>query len=108
MAGVYGSQWTSWRGNLDDGLWLVGLQQFTRDEIAEAIEMIVLATDDEFAEPPNLPRFRSLCRRVQKRRRERETIDVPSIIGKPADRERARSWIKKCRQALRGNTKSQG
>lgn len=107
MAGVYGSQWTSWRGNLDDGLWLVGLDEFTRDEIAEAIEMIVLATDDEFAEPPNLPRFRSLCRRVQKRRRERVEAETPRP-DKPVDRKLARIWLDKCRQAIRGNTKSQG
>ena len=107
MSTIYGSQWISWRGVLDDGIWLVGLQPFSPDVVAEVLAMVVENQGGQFHEPPNLPRFQALCYQVTKNNRERAKFNAPPLIEKSVDREIARSEIHKCKQALSGKTTSQ-
>ncbi len=59
MAEIYGMTWETNYGQHDGGMWLVGLQGFTWEDLLHGIERC-LDTPSEF--PPNLPSFRQYCR----------------------------------------------
>ncbi len=59
MARVYGHRWVSGFGEADDGTWLDGLKGLLPEDLADGYRSMV--DSREFAWPPTLPEFRSLC-----------------------------------------------
>lgn len=59
MARIYGHRWTSGFGEADDGTWLTGLRGLAPDDIAAGYQRMIESS--QYAWPPSLPEFRSLC-----------------------------------------------
>lgn len=59
---IYGFKWTSSYGEKDDGTWLKGLSDVTKEEIGIGLEKC-RTSDDEW--PPTLPMFRDRCKAKQ-------------------------------------------
>lgn len=64
MSRIYGAAWVSGYGSSDDDTWLRGLHDFTPQDLAIGLEACTLQKPDEDGNlfPPNLPKFRALCR----------------------------------------------
>jgi len=95
MAEIYGMTWETNYGQQDGGMWLVGLQGFTWEDLLHGIEQC-LATPSEF--PPNLPTFRRYCYRPPV---------LPAYVRFPrpwANRELVKKSIAECRGILSGKT----
>lgn len=64
MARIYGVAWVSMFGAHDDDTWLRGLSDFTPQDLSIGLEACAKQTPDEDGNlfPPNLPKFRSMCK----------------------------------------------
>lgn len=64
MARIYGVAWVSMFGAHDDDTWLRGLSDFTPEDLSIGLEACAKQKPDEDGNlfPPNLPKFRSMCK----------------------------------------------
>jgi len=93
MAEIYGMTWETNYGQHDGGMWLVGLQGFTWEDLLHGIEQC-LATPSEF--PPNLPTFKGYCQA-------QPALPTAARLPKPwANRELVEKSLKEAHAILSG------
>lgn len=99
MSRIYGIAWATMFGSSDDDTWLRGLSDFTPQDLAIGLEACAKQKPDEDGNlfPPNLPKFRSMC----KPKPYIYHNDVPSIPAPKISKEDALKHLTAIRESLK-------
>lgn len=101
MARIYGVAWVSMFGAHDDDTWLRGLSDFTPEDLSIGLEACAKQKPDEDGNlfPPNLPKFRSMCKpKIEKAPYHEMFVSLPAP---QMSKEDALSHLKKIRESLK-------
>lgn len=104
MSRIYGVAWVSMFGTHDDDTWLRGLSDFTPEDLSIGLEACAKQKPDEDGNlfPPNLPKFRSMCK--PKDTRPSYYDEFKGLPAPEISKEEALAHIAKIREGLkRGN-----
>lgn len=101
MSRIYGVAWVSMFGTHDDDTWLRGLSDFTAEDLSVGLEACAKQKPDEDGNlfPPNLPKFRAMCKPKDTRpsyHEEYKELPAPKI-----SKEEALAWVNKIRAELK-------
>lgn len=101
MARIYGIAWATMFGSSDDDTWLRGLSDFTTDDLAVGLEACAKQKPDDDGNlfPPNLPKFRAMCK--PKDLRPRYHDEYPGLPAPKISKEEALEHVAKIRNILK-------
>lgn len=104
MSRIYGIAWATMFGSSDDDTWLRCLSDFTPEDLSVGLEACAKQKPDEDGNlfPPNLPKFRDMCRPKNTKPAYHEIY--PGLPAPEISKEDAMKHLRQIRAKLKGHT----